>query len=315
MPNFDGGHYFLTVIIPVNTKPCKRTDGTVTTPINALREALNSLPTAHQSKASIANTCTSPFTRDSRTHLTRFAVIPDVAYNGRDPQNSIGMAIKGVNPVIPQPVDGLTCPFMLWAVDFDAADGSDASLNGYLEGLWTVAQAELTDVFQYCTGFDTVDGPSRFAAWIRKCQIETVMPFNDYWIIPPPFPSLSLGGLAGEVILMAVVVFAAIFIPNMIWLHWNPWLVGIFAALLGLALGVWSALRTVAKAAAKPFPTAPGSDLPSVLKSLYLQHHFMDFAIDNQGVDPAVLHANFGAFLAAHQPNQATPTQPPGVIG
>lgn len=315
MPNFDGGHYFLTAIIPVNTRPCKRADGTVTTPVNALREALNSLPTAHQSKASIASGCNSPFSRDTRTHLTRFAVIPDVAYNGRDPANSIGMALKGVNPVIPQPVDALTCPFMLWAVDFDAADGSDASLNGYLEGLWTVAQAELTDVFQYCTGFDTVDGPSRFAAWIRRCQIETVMPFNDYWITPPPFPTLTTGGLLWQVILGTLLVMAALLIPNAIWLHWNVWLVGLAGLLLGLAFGVWSALRSVQTAAARPFPTAPNSDLMSVLKGLYLQRHFTDFAIDNQGADPALLHANFGAWLAEHQPMQPTPTQPPGVIG
>ena len=184
-----------------------------------------------------------------------------------------------------------------------------------LAELWTQARPELTDVFQYCTGFDTVDGPEAFAVWIRKCQIETVMPFNDYWITPPPFPSLSLGGLAWEVGLATVVVLAAFLIPNAIWLHWNAWLVGLAGLLLGLALGVWSALRSVQKAAARPFPTAPNSDLKSVLKGLYLQRHFTEFAIANQGADPAALHANFGAFLAAHQPMQPTPTQPPGVIG
>lgn len=315
MPNFDGGHYFLTVIIPVNTRPCKRSDGTVTTPVNALREALNSLPTAHQSKASIDSGCNSPFSRNLRTHLTRFAVINDVAYNGRDPENSIEMAIMGVNPVLPKPVDALTCPFLLWAADVDMADGSDASLDGWLAELWAQARPELTDVFQYCTGFDTVDGPEAFAVWIRKCLIETVMPFNDYWITPPPFPSLSLGGLLWEGILAVVVVMAALLIPNAIWLHWNAWLVGLAGLLLGLALGVWSALRSVRTAAAKPFPTAPNSDLRSVLKGLYLQRHFTDFAIANQGADPARLHANFAAFLAEHQPMQPTPTQPPGVIG
>jgi hypothetical protein len=315
MPNFDGGHYFLTVLAPVNTRPCKRADGTVTTPVNALREALNSLPTAHQSKASIDSGCNSPFSRDPRTHLARFAVISDVAYNGRDPANAIGMAIKGVNPVLPQPVDALTCPYLLFAADVDVADGSDASLDGYLKGLWSVAQAELTDVFQYCTGFDTVDGPEAFAVWIRKCQIETVMPFNDYWITPPPFPSLSLKGLLWEGILAVVVVMAALLIPNAIWLHWNVWLVGIVGLILGVLVGIWSALRSVQTAAAKPFPTAPNSDLMSVLKGLYLQRHFTEFAIANQGVAPAALHANFGAFLAEHQPTQPTPTQPPGVIG
>ena len=35
-------------------------------------------------------------------------------------------------------------------------------------------------------------------------------------------------------------------------------------------------------AGAKPFPTAPDSDLPTVLKALHLQHAFTRFAIDNQ---------------------------------
>jgi hypothetical protein len=72
--------------------------------------------------------------------------------------------------------------------------------------------------------------------------------------------------------------------------------------------------RRILRRGQAPLPTAPGCDLPSVLKSLYLQQHFTRFAIDAQGLSEAQLHARFGAFLAAVQPADALPTQPPGEV-
>jgi hypothetical protein len=70
----------------------------------------------------------------------------------------------------------------------------------------------------------------------------------------------------------------------------------------------------VAKAQA-PLPTAPDSDLPSVLKALYLQQHFTDFASAQQGADDAALYAAFRGFVDTHKPGDTSgPTQPPGVI-
>jgi hypothetical protein len=68
-------------------------------------------------------------------------------------------------------------------------------------------------------------------------------------------------------------------------------------------------------AGAAPFPTAPNSDLPSVLKALYLQRTFTAFAIDGQGDDDATLHRKFGEFLARDKPDDLTSaTQPAGII-
>ena len=65
----------------------------------------------------------------------------------------------------------------------------------------------------------------------------------------------------------------------------------------------------------EPFPTAPDSDLKSVLKALYLQQKFSDFAIENQGVNDAALYKNFGEFLNKHKPDDLdNATQQPGVI-
>lgn len=83
-------------------------------------------------------------------------------------------------------------------------------------------------------------------------------------------------------------------------------------ALIALGVTIWA---TIMAYGSKPLPMAPESDLPSVLKALYLQQNLIDFAIDNQGVDAEKLHADFGKFLATHQPEQIDqPTQSPGTI-
>ena len=45
MPTFDGGHYFLTVLIPISTAHV-REGNDVTSPVHALRKRLDMLPTA-----------------------------------------------------------------------------------------------------------------------------------------------------------------------------------------------------------------------------------------------------------------------------
>jgi hypothetical protein len=84
----------------------------------------------------------------------------------------------------------------------------------------------------------------------------------------------------------------------------------IVAALIA-AYGVY---RQTLGSAAKPLPTAPGSDLPSVLKALFIQQNFTRFAIEAQGLSDAALHARFGAFLGAVRPAEPSPTQKPGEI-
>jgi hypothetical protein len=54
----------------------------------------------------------------------------------------------------------------------------------------------------------------------------------------------------------------------------------------------------------RPFPTAPDSDLKSILKALYLQPRFLRFAIDMQGKDDAAIHAAFGRFVDDNTPNK-----------
>src|SRR6185436_4065512 len=122
MPNFDGGHYFLTALIPIRTDLIEL-DGLRNSPVYLVRESLSLLPPAMQSKAAEEIGLNSPFAKNLRTHFTRFAVIDDVSWNGRVPVNPLVVAAKGLNPVVGGAYDELTCPFLLWAVDFDAASG------------------------------------------------------------------------------------------------------------------------------------------------------------------------------------------------
>ncbi len=314
MPNFDGGHYFLTALLPISTNILTDRGQQRLSPIQMVRKSLAILPTALQTPASTKIGLNSPFSRNRRTHFARFVVIEDVTYNGRDPMDAIKVAITGVNPVLPQPQDGLFCPFLLFVADFDADSGDPAELAAYLKELWATMQPELVDVFGHCVGFQKTVTGDDFASYIQRGQIETTMPFNDYWTTAPPLRSLKkelVGVLLGFVV--AGLLVGAIFGYQM-----GGWIWGlagfVIGLVLGAVLGLASAYILVMKSGAKPLPTAPNTTLPSILKALYLQQKFTPWAIDAQSLDDAQLYAAFGDFIRDHQPGQPMPSQLPGVI-
>jgi hypothetical protein len=315
MPTFDGGHCFLTVLVPVKTEPIQ--DGSAfTSPVHALRKQLAMLPTAAQTPDCGGGT--SPFARNTCNHFARFAIIDDVAYNGRIQYNLLWTLLKKIDPMVAQPQDHLTCPFLFFGAEFDAASGTDAERDSYLAALWETMQTELKDIFKFCVDFDpNVTDAESFAKYIARGQIETTMSFNDYYIDPLNLPSwpyekiLIPAGFGAILLALGFVV-------------WFLFCGGLMLLLVGAATfgaGVWLAYKTLMTAGAKPFPAAPDSNLPTVLKALHLQRAFTHFAIDNQllAVDPASapqLHAAFRDFVAVNQPgNLGGPTQPPGVIG
>ena len=313
MPTFDGGHYFLTVLLPVKTKPIE--DGVaVTSPVHALRKRLAMLPPAKQTPACAVRE--SPFARNKRNHFARFVVIDDVAYNGRQQPATLWTTIFRPQLTIAQPQDHLFQPFLLFAAEFDAASGADSERNSYLAGLWATMEEDLRAIFACCEGFDAkMTDAASFAHFIAKGQIETTMPFNDYYVDALNLPTWQV---RPYVIAAAATVVAAVVIGFL----FGGWAGVIFGA-LALAAVVWFAYRRVAAFGARPLPTAPDSNLPAVLKALYLQRAFTRFAIDNQVLaatpEPAAaqqLHDAFGRFIAIHQPvSLDEPTQAPGVIG
>lgn len=306
MPDLDGGHYFFTALIPIDNRGIVEHAGFKSSPVHMVRDALEELPTALQSPASEKIDIAAPFARSLRTHFVRIFVVDTPNYNGRDPQDSILAAIEKTDLLKAQPVDGLSTPYLAFVGDFDPMGDEP---RAWLEELWTLAKPELCSVFHYCYGFDEGFDAGAFASFVAKGQVETTMPFNDYWIAPPPFPTLSpilsaappvLGLLAG----VGLGVVAA----------WPWWGDGLLALVLG-AVGLFISYRLIMAAGAKPLPAAPNSTLRDVLKALYLQQAFARFAADNQGAEPGALQAAFAQFLADVRPNDLdAPTQPPGVI-
>jgi hypothetical protein len=311
MPNFDGGHYFLTVLLPIPND--RLVPGTGSSAVHLVRKALATTPTACQSEPTEALGLNSPFARSTRTHFARFVVIDDLAYNGRDRRDALQIALRRIDPVVAQPSDTLPWPYLLFAADFDAASGEPEELAGYLGELWHTMEADLRAIFGYCAGFDRVDDAASFVRFIEAGQIETTMPFNDYWTTAPSLPKRALvKALALPLALLVADVGLCVWLARGWGLAW--WL----ATGLGLALAIAIlvvAKRSIVRHGAVAFPAAPDSDLPSILKALYLQQHFTQFAIAVQGKSDADLRLHFDAFVDRHRPADRTgPTQTPGVL-
>lgn len=326
MPNLDGGHYFLTALLPIDNHGVVEHGAFKSSPVHMVRDALEALPTALQTVESEKIGIQSPFARSLRTHFVRLFVIDAPAYNGRDNAGTLRSLIDNVDLLQAQPVDRLSCPYLAFVAEFDPAGDGAGEPRSWLEELWSVARPELCSVFQYCFQFDQAGDGAAFADFVIKGQIETTMPFNDYWIVsPPPLPKLATNALivplAGAALLAAVLgVGAAIAIACR--RHW-PWYAGLElavvlvivlgAGLVGLAL--WYDFNLINRRGAKPFPTAPNSTLRDVLKALYLQQAFTRFATAQQGASPAELRAAFAAFVEVSRPDDLSgPTQPPGVV-
>jgi hypothetical protein len=331
MPTFDGGHYFLTVLVPIRTDPVKDGDA-VTSPVHALRKRLDMMATAAQTP-----TCgggQSPFARNTRNHFARLVIIDDVAYNARDPRSVILVAASGDDLTTAQPQDHLTCPFLLFAADFDAKSGADEERDSYLVALWNTMEEDLRQIFRFCQAFNSkVTDAATFAAYIAACQIETTMTFNDYYAETPALPAWpykafilcgigSAGvmalGLIGTLVLLVADLFTQS-LQSELRSAFALLLIGAVVLVVVLLLAYMSAMVF----GGRPFPTAPDSNLPTVLKALHLQRAFTSFAIDNQmqaadsgAVAVQQLYDNFAAFIAANKASDpGAPTQAPGVIG
>lgn len=333
MPTYDGGHYFLTALVPIRTDEVR--DGTtVTSPVHALRKKLSMMPTAAQTAACGGGQ--SPFAGNTRNHFVRLVVIDDVAYNGRKQRNTLLAGASGENLMVAQPQDHLTCPFLLFVVDFDAKSGSDDERDSYLIELWNTMKKDLLEIFTFCRDFDAkVTDPATFAAYIARCQLETTMSFNDYYVDPlnlPAWPAnaciwgVKVSALATALGLVAtLILFVAELFTQSLQAELRYAVALTIGGVVALGVVVLMAYASVMAAGAKPFPAAPDSDLPTVLKALYLQRKLTRFAIDSQaqavGTTPLSaqkLYDDFAAFIAATKPHvldSRDHTQAPGVIG
>jgi hypothetical protein len=309
MLSFDGGHYFFTALVPVCNRGIVEHEGMKSSPIHMVREALETLPTALQSHAAEGVGIQSPFARSTRTHFARLVVLDQPFYNGRDRADAVLSALEGTDLLKAQPHDILACPYLLVMIDFDPVNPLGAGEpRAYCEHLWGTMAEELKAVFTYCYGFSQVRDAASFADFLLPCEVETTMPFNDYWTDAPPLKSMSK-------LLLAAFPLAGLVLPLIgAAMHRWSWGMGILFAILLLILGLVLDYFLIMAKGGKPFPSA-GATLPRILKALYLQQAFTRFAAAQQDADPAATGAAFRAFLEANRPNNFdAPSQPPGVI-
>jgi hypothetical protein len=154
------------------------------------------------------------------------------------------------------------------------------------------------------------------------------MPFNDYYADPAALAGLPSWRPDGYVT-VGVAGLAVAALGLGVAFLWDGG-AGFILFLLGLgtfAAAVWRAYASIMAAGAKPFPAAPDSTLPAVLKALHLQRAFARFAIDNQVLaadakpesrqaSAQKLYDDFAAFVGTNKPDDLElPTQQPGVIG
>jgi hypothetical protein len=315
MPNFDAGHYFLTVLAPVRTDSVM-SGGQSRSHRDLLKATLARMPAGERTVASRGKQQDNPFARNTRNHFARFSVLDDVVFNGRTSGDALLARLTGEDPLAPQKVDRLTSPFLIFVCDFDAASGAASELRGYAALLWETMHTEIVEVFQHCVGFERVASAEAFFAYLTRCQSETTMPFNDYWQPMPALKDFSLTPYA--------LVGGAALLLFLVPLFTGPlWVCAIGAlALVSTVVVLANAIMTAGAVALPPSaPPAPVSSLPVVLKALTVQRAFTDFAIQaqtlrTQGDADAALHAAFGAFLASAKPaDLAVATQQPGIIG
>jgi hypothetical protein len=327
MPTYDGGYCFLTALLPISTKQVEESGGIQSSPVHLVREALSRLAPAHQSPPTMKGT-DSPFASDNKTHFARFAVIDDTTYNGRMPTSAI---FDQSNRLIPQPIDQLNCPYLLLAIDFDARKGDPSELRAYLHDLWTRSASEFEPIFKHCFGFPKTPNADSFADYVMARQVETTMPFNDYRPDDTPLkarPEKLSNSRRGQLVKYAIVLFyvacfcALYFLSDRlgfmlderqvtgswanVWYYAWPVIftaeILILLVLSGLIVG-FGLYVPINMAGSRRFPFKPGSDLPSVLKALYLQREFSQFVIraQDQGFDDRKLQTEFATFIAEHQ--------------
>jgi hypothetical protein len=333
MPNFDGGHYFLSALIPICegsiysripeeyvTSPDR--GKYVTSHVHCLREVLASIPSenprfiANHNANTISDQHNAPFSRDLNTHFSRFAIVDDVAYVGKQHKDAILATIQGKNPVIPETIDQLPFSYLAWIAEFDTEDGSDSSLKKYLHGLWDVMEFELTAIFRHCQNFNANNPKESFVNIVFSSRLETTMSFNDYywsgepglWKGSPSLPN-KLPGVISLPLVSAGIIFVVSLIKGV-----SGWTALLLFFILSIVTILWI-YRRILIAGATPFPAAPRTDLRSILKSLYLQRQFIRFMIKNQAVSPKTLKTAFAEFIALHNPEDISfPTQAPGSI-
>ena len=141
MANQSGQIYGLTILSPI-----LQSDTIDISHATALRWYLASLPRDH----------TSPFARVSSTHFARLVVMDDVVFVGA-----------------PACEEHLKSRYLVFETNFDG------DLDIYLTRMAREIPDFVDSVWKHCVGYPGVADPAAFAAYMKKCQVETTFFFAD----------------------------------------------------------------------------------------------------------------------------------------
>lgn len=141
MANQSGQIYGLTILAPI-----LEGDTLDIGHATALRWYLASLPRDH----------TSPFAQVSSTHFARLVVMDDVVFVGA-----------------PAIEEHLKSRYLVFETNFDG------DLDTYLTRMAREIPDVVDSVWKHCVGYPGVSDPAVFAAYMKKCQIETTFFFAD----------------------------------------------------------------------------------------------------------------------------------------
>ncbi|MFZ9951257.1 MAG: hypothetical protein ACO3FA_03105 [Vulcanococcus sp.] len=190
MPSFDSGYYAFTALIPLlPAETDRRIWGWTNRPtslVHSLRELLGSLPTVDVPDAGdgpAGGVRPIPFSGCARTHFARLVVVEELAWNGREGCDTLIELLKGaLGWPDRQPIDRLPRPYLLVMLDFDATDGGSASVENYLNGLWSSLEQEWTLILRHCSGFDLAPQRRRqsYVELLLRHEIDSTFTYTGY---------------------------------------------------------------------------------------------------------------------------------------
>jgi hypothetical protein len=141
MANQNGNIYGLTILSPII-----QGDSKDLTHATAIRWYLARQPRDRRS----------PLGKVTGTHQARLVVMDDVVYVGA-----------------PACEEHLQSRYLVFETNFDG------DLDAYLMRMATEAREFVHSVWQHCVGYPGVDDPHAFAAYMKKCQVNTTFYFAD----------------------------------------------------------------------------------------------------------------------------------------
>lgn len=125
----------------------------------------------------------SPMMRVPNTYLCRYFVLDDI-YTESLPTGSALDVAGDYSPYISREMrmdalpkkDQLKSRYLVFSCNFHCGDAGD--LDSYLLGWWSVMQAQICEIWQYCYGFEEVKHVGAFIHYIKKCQLDAALFFD-----------------------------------------------------------------------------------------------------------------------------------------